>query len=36
VISHRDCSNCLACVHACGQPGSLSLGLHNPFRRVRA
>ena len=36
VVSHRDCSNCLACMHACDAQRSLSLTLHNPFRRARA
>ena len=36
VVSHRDCSNCLECVHACDEQGSLTLALHNPFRRASA
>lgn len=35
-VTHRDCSACLACVHACDEERSLSLALHNPFRRARA
>jgi polyferredoxin len=36
VVSHRDCSNCLECLHACDEQGSLSLALHNPFRKTPA
>ena len=36
VVTHRDCSNCLRCIDACTGEGSLSLGLHNPFRKARA